>query len=93
FRFNEIQSQLTHIQCSSASSEQSTAQHLSGLQRQITQLNKQLEDARCKESINNVSIISLKQTIEQQEKLMIQTIKSVIAEDVARGGPLCRALR
>lgn len=92
-RFDEIQSQLTHIQCSSASSEQSTAQHLSGLQRQLVQLNKELEYVRCKESINNMSIISLKQTIEQQEKLMIQTIKSVIAEDVARGGPLCRALR
>ncbi|EPC2530045.1 hypothetical protein ACXHD8_004042 [Providencia stuartii] len=92
FRFNEIQSQLTHIQCSSASGEQSTAQHLSGLQRQISQLNKQLEDARCKESINNMSIISLKQTIEQQEKSLAETIKQMIAEDLCRSGTLSRTL-
>ncbi|MEX6426308.1 MULTISPECIES: hypothetical protein [Providencia] len=91
-RFDELQSQLTHTQCSSASSEQSTAQHLSGLQRQITQLNKQLEDARCKESINNMSIISLKQTMEQQEKSLAETIKRMIAEDLCRGGTLSRML-
>ncbi|EPH3101451.1 phage tail tip fiber protein [Providencia stuartii] len=91
-QFSELQSQLTHIQCSSAASEQSAAQHLSGLQRQITQLNKQLEDARCKESINNMSIISLKQTIEQQEKALAETIKRMIAEDLCRSGTLSRAL-
>ncbi|MGX2017621.1 hypothetical protein [Providencia sp. PROV024] len=90
---DEMQSQLIEFKHTLVANEQSTAQHLSGLQRQLAQLNKELEEARCKESINNTSIISLKQTIEQQEKLMIQTIKGVIAEDVARGGPLCRALR
>lgn len=91
--FDEMQSQLIGFQHTLVASEQSAAQHLSGLQRQITQLSSQFEEARCKESINNISIIGLKQTMEQQEKLMIQTIKSVIAEDIARGGPLCRALR
>lgn len=91
-RFDELQSQLTHAQCTSAASEQSAAQHLSGLQRQITQLNKQLEDARCKESINNISIISLKQTIEQQEKALAETIKQMIAEDLCRSGTLSRTL-
>ncbi|MEX9609222.1 hypothetical protein AB7Y92_03985 [Providencia manganoxydans] len=89
---DEMQSQLIGFQHALVASEQSTAQHLSGLQRQITQLNKQLEDARCKESINNMSIISLKQTIEQQEKSLAETIKRMIAEDLCRGGTLSRML-
>lgn len=89
---DEMQSQLIGFQHELVASEQSTAQHLSGLQRQITQLNKQLEDARCKESINNMSIISLKQTIEQQEKSLAETIKRMIAEDLCRGGTLSRML-
>nr|WP_282555533.1 hypothetical protein [Providencia sp. 2.29] len=89
---DEMQSQLIGFQHALVASEQSTAQHLSGLQRQITQLNKQLEDARCKESINNMSIISLKQTIEQQEKSLAETIKRMIAGDLCRGGTLSRML-
>ncbi|MEX9612299.1 hypothetical protein [Providencia manganoxydans] len=90
--FDQLQASITAMQCTQAASEQSTAQHLSGLQRQITQLNKQLEDARCKESINNMSIISLKQTMEQQEKSLAETIKRTIAEDLCRGGTLSRML-
>ncbi|MEX6157887.1 hypothetical protein [Providencia manganoxydans] len=91
-RFDEIQSQLTHIQCSSASSEQSTAQHLSGLQRQITELGKEIEEAKLKGSLNAISIISIKQTMEQQEKSLAETIKRTIAEDLCRGGTLSRML-
>ncbi|MER3367018.1 hypothetical protein ABQD47_20645 [Providencia rettgeri] len=91
--FSQLQAQINGIQCASAVSEQSTAQHLSGLQRQVTELGKEVEEARLKGSLNAINIINIKQTMEQQDKLMIQTIKSVIAEDVARGGPLCRTLR
>nr|ELR5041850.1 hypothetical protein [Providencia stuartii] len=91
-RFNELQSELAHTQHASAANEESIAQRLFDIQRQITQLNKQLEDARCKESINNMSIISLKQTIEQQEKSLAETIKRMIAEDLCRGGTLSRML-
>ncbi|WP_140183016.1 hypothetical protein [Providencia stuartii] len=89
---DEMQSQLIGFQHELVASEQSTAQHLSGLQRQITQLNKQLEDARRNESINNMSIISLKQTMEQQEKSLAETIKWMIAGDLCRGGTLSRML-
>ncbi|WP_318580990.1 hypothetical protein [Providencia stuartii] len=92
FRFNEIQSQLTHIQCSSAASEQSAAQHISGLKRQLIQLNKELEEMRLKDSANTDSIISLRQTMEQQEKAMTESIKAAIAADLCRSGTLSRAL-
>ncbi|AVL40799.1 TPA: hypothetical protein U2J46_004050 [Providencia stuartii] len=91
-RFDELQSQLTHAQCTSAASEQSTAQYLSGLQRQITQLNKELEEMRLKDSANTDSIISLRQAMEQQEKSLAETIKRTIAEDLCRGGTLSRML-
>ncbi|WP_336192901.1 hypothetical protein [Providencia stuartii] len=71
-RFNELQSELAHTQHASAANEESIARRLFDIQRQITQLNKQLEDTRYKESINNMSIISLKQTMEQQENLVSQ---------------------
>ncbi|MEY1539837.1 hypothetical protein AB7Z49_01420 [Providencia rettgeri] len=89
---DEMQSQLIGFQNALVASEQSTAQHLSGLQRQLAQLNKELEGARCKESINNMSIISLKQTIEQQEKSLAETIKRMIVGDLCRGGTLSRML-
>lgn len=91
-RFDELQSQLTHAQCTSAASEQSTAQYLSGLQRQITQLNKELEEMRLKDSANTDSIISLRQAMEQQEKTMTESIKAAIAADLCRSGTLSRAL-
>ncbi|WP_140187686.1 hypothetical protein [Providencia stuartii] len=89
---DEMQSQLIGFQNALVASEQSTAQHLSGLQRQLAQLNKELEEARCKESINNMSIISLKQTMEQQEKSLAETIKRMIAGDLYRSGTLSRTL-
>ncbi|MEX9784913.1 hypothetical protein [Providencia manganoxydans] len=91
-QFNELQSELAHTQHASAANEESIAKRLFDIQRQITQLNKQLEDARYKESINNMSIISLKQTMEQQEKSLAETIKRMIAEDLCRGGTLSRML-
>lgn len=91
-RFDEIQSQLTHIQCSSASSEQSTAQHLSGLQRQISELGKEIEEEKLKGSLNAINIISIKQTMERQEKSLAETIKRTIAEDLCRSGTLSRML-
>lgn len=90
-RFDELQSQLTHAQCTSAASEQSTAQYLSGLQRQITQLNKELEEMRLKDSANTDSIISLRQAMEQQEKSM-RSIKEAIAAELCRSSTLSRAL-
>ncbi|QPB12500.1 hypothetical protein [Providencia phage PSTCR8lys] len=39
-----------------------------------------------------MSIISLKQTMEQQEKSLAETIKRMIAEDLCRGGTLSRML-
>ncbi|MGI3474739.1 hypothetical protein ACRU1U_07255 [Providencia stuartii] len=89
---DEMQSQLIGFQHTLVASEQSTAQHLSGLQRQITQLNKQLEDARRNESINNMSIISLKQIMLQQEKAMVEYIKQTVAADLCRSGTLSRML-
>ncbi|KSX90607.1 hypothetical protein APT95_20695 [Providencia stuartii] len=91
-RFDELQSQLTHAQCSSAASEQSMAQHISGLKRQLIQLNKELEEMRLKDSANTDSIISLRQTMEQQEKTMTESIKAAIAADLCRSGTLSRAL-
>lgn len=89
---DEMRSQLIGFQHALVASEQSTAQHLSGLQRQLAQLNKELEEARCKESINNMSIISLKQTMEQQEKSLAETIKRTIVGDLCRGSTLSRIL-
>ncbi|MEQ4627516.1 phage tail tip fiber protein [Providencia manganoxydans] len=91
-QFCELQSQITNIQCSSAASEQSTAQHLSGLQRQISELGKEIEEAKLKGSLNAISIISIKQTMEQQEKSLAETIKRMIAEDLCRSGTLSRML-
>ncbi|AFH92793.1 hypothetical protein ACQFZT_004402 [Providencia stuartii] len=92
FRFNEIQSQLTNIQCSSVTSEQSIAQHISGLKRQLIQLNKGLEEMRLKDSANTDSIISLRQAMEQQEKSMAEAIIKTVATDLCRGGTLSRML-
>ncbi|UNH23114.1 hypothetical protein [Moellerella wisconsensis] len=81
----------TRLQLESIRDE--TAQSISGLQHQIAQLTNELEEARLKGSVNAISIINLKQAIEQQEKSMTQAIKQTIVEDMARGGPLCRILR
>lgn len=91
-RFNELQSQTNHTQCASAASEQSRAQHLSGLQRQITQLSSELEEARLKGSLNAINIISIKQTMEQQEKAMAEAVIKTVATDLCRGGTLSRML-
>ncbi|EOD8958793.1 phage tail tip fiber protein [Providencia stuartii] len=91
-QFCELQSQINNIQCSSAASEQSMAQHISGLKRQLIQLNKGLEEMRLKDSTNTDSIISLRQAMEQQEKSMTESIKRTIAEDLCRSSTLSRAL-
>ncbi|EPL3992905.1 phage tail tip fiber protein [Providencia stuartii] len=91
-QFCELQSQITNIQCSLAASEQSAAQHISGLKRQLIQLNKELEEMRLKDSANTDSIISLRQTMEQQEKTMTESIKTAIAADLCRSGTLSRTL-
>ncbi|MCW2255104.1 hypothetical protein M2263_001195 [Providencia alcalifaciens] len=90
--FSQLQSQIASIQCASAASEQSTAQHISGLQRQITQLTNELEEARLKGSVNAISIISIKQTMEQQEKSLAESIMKTIVSDLGRGGNLSRTL-
>lgn len=90
--FSQLQSQIASIQCASAASEQSTAQHISGLQRQITQLTNELEEARLKGSVNAISIISIKQTMEQQEKSLAESIMKTIVSDLGRGGNLSRKL-
>lgn len=91
-QFCELQSQITNIQCSLAASEQSAAQHISGLKRQLIQLNKELEEMRLKDSANTDSIISLRQTMGQQEKTMTESIKTAIAADLCRSGTLSRTL-
>lgn len=90
-QFCELQSQLTNIQCSSVTSEQSIAQHISGLKRQLIQLSKELEEMRLKDSANTDSIISLRQAMEQQEKSM-RSIKEAIAVELCRSSTLSRAL-
>ncbi|MEY1578212.1 hypothetical protein AB7Z98_04965 [Providencia manganoxydans] len=90
--FNELQSQLSHTQCALFDGEQATAQQLSDLQRQITELGKEIEEAKLKGSLNAINIISIKQTMEQQEKSLAETIKQMIAEDLCRGGTLSRML-
>ena len=74
------------------SSEQSTTQQLSDLQHQITELGKEIEEAKLKGSLNAIDIISIKQTMEQQEKSLAETIKRMIVEDLCRGGTLSRML-
>nr|ELR5113225.1 hypothetical protein [Providencia stuartii] len=91
-RFDELQSQLTHTQCALANNEQATAQQLSDLQHQITELGKEIEEAKLKGSLNAIDIISIKQTMEQQEKSLAETIKQMIAEDLCRSGTLSRML-
>ncbi|MEX9782219.1 hypothetical protein AB7315_21610 [Providencia manganoxydans] len=87
---DEMQSQLIGFHHALVASEQSTAQHLSGLQRQITELGKEIEEVKLKSSLNAINIISIKQTMEQQEKSLAGTIKRTIAEDLCRGGTLSR---
>ncbi|OHT22380.1 hypothetical protein A3Q29_11230 [Providencia stuartii] len=91
-RFDELQSQLTHTQCALANNEQAAAQQLSDLQHQITELGKEIEEAKLKGSLNAISIISIKQTMEQQEKSLAETIKRTIVGDLCRGGTLSRTL-
>ncbi len=90
--FNELQSQLSHTQCALFDGEQATAQQLSDLQRQVTELGKEIEEVKLKGSLNAINIISIKQTMEQQEKSLAETIKQMIAGDLCRGGTLSRML-
>ncbi|MFY3772163.1 hypothetical protein AHYW_001752 [Providencia manganoxydans] len=89
-RFNELQSQLSHTQYALVDGEQAIAQQLSDLQRQITELGKEIEEAKLKGSLNAISVISIKQTMEQQEKSLAETIKRMIAGDLCRSGTLSR---
>ncbi|MEI9698905.1 hypothetical protein V5094_13825 [Moellerella wisconsensis] len=85
----QIESSCNDTRLQLESIRDATAQSISGLQLQIAQLTNELEEARLKGSVNAISIINLKQAIEQQEKSMAQALKQTIAEDIARGGPAC----
>ncbi|MEX9222320.1 hypothetical protein AB7W86_15600 [Providencia rettgeri] len=84
--FSQLQAQINGIQCASAASEQSTAQHISGLKRQIATVNESLASLKA-------SIDASAEAVRNTQETISGAIKKAVIEDLAQGGPLCRALR
>ena len=84
--FSQLHAQINGIQCASVASEQSTAQHISGLKRQIAAVSESL--ASLKESADSSA-----EAVRNTQEAISEAIKKAVIEDLARGGPLCRALR